>query len=90
MNKLERLQKEINFYNNYFDDTLFIGVVQDKGLSEEFESASYDTEDECIEYIKLFFDTFSEYIDSKFIKKLKKFMKKYYIQDDTFNKIFTE
>lgn len=52
MRTLEELQKEIIVLNNTLDDEYFIEMVNAAGEAEYFENATYDTIEECKEYIE--------------------------------------
>jgi hypothetical protein len=53
----------ITFVNHYFKDDFFIEVVSSKNRQQLFREATYDTYEECIAYLDLFFDTFDEYVE---------------------------
>jgi hypothetical protein len=78
------LKIQVEFVNNYFDDNDFIDIVYSAEMTNEFECASYETTEECKEYLDMFFNVFADFIDSKFqsklTKELVKFSKKFEIE----------
>lgn len=61
-----KIQEQIHYINNYMlSDDDFIEIVLEAGKSEDFENASYDTIDECVDYINLCYDVFGEMISSR-------------------------
>jgi hypothetical protein len=74
MKKIEttKSHKIVVFVNNYFPDKFFIDVVYSAGKEVEFETATYNTIQECVNYSKLFYETFEEYLDDNFYKEFNK------------------
>lgn len=69
--ELELLGIDVEFINNYFNDRFFVSVVEDAGMVSEFEMATYDTVEECEEYIDLFYNVFNDYLTDNFWFELK-------------------
>ena len=59
----EEVSLLVTFVNNYFNDDFFMEVVSDQNRVEAFTEATYDTYEECIDYLDLFFDTFDAYLE---------------------------